>query len=158
MKINTKVKAFTILEVTVSMLLAVITISIAYTAYRVVSSSYRQFDIKNKKLAEFIITDKLLKKDISACNKMVRTIDGVSLLGNEGEIRYTFEADYILRNQFDIRTDTFFVKNADFISLFEKKEAFSGEMTDNIRFSADLEDKTVKLGYFKNYSAEQLFR
>jgi hypothetical protein len=158
MKISGKVKAFTIVEVTVSMLLAVITIAIAYTSYRIVGNSYRQFDLKNKKLSEFILADKLLKKDVSACKKMIRTDDGISLLINESQIQYGFYKDYILRNQFDLRTDTFLVKNSNFTSQFEKLEAFPGELTDKFQFFAGIGDKTVPLVYFKKYSAEELFK
>ena len=158
MKIEAKVNAFTIIEVTVSMLLAAISIAIAYTSYRVVSSSYQRFDTKNKNVSEFLFADKALKKDISFCSRMICIDDGISLITTEGEIIYRFSPDYILRNQFNLRTDTLFLRSAELRSSFEQQEVFSGDLADRTSFIATLEDKTISLTYKKDYSAEELFK
>ena len=158
MKIEAKINAFTIMEVTVSMLLAAISIAIAYTSYRVVSNSYQQFDTKNKNVSEFLFADKALKKDISFCSRMIRIDEGISLITTEGEIIYKFSPDYILRNQFNLRTDTLFLRSAELRSSFEQQEVFLGDLADRISFIATLEDKTISLTYKKDYSAEELFK
>ncbi|MFD2162271.1 type II secretion system protein J [Paradesertivirga mongoliensis] len=157
MRINSKLNAFTIIEVTVSMLLATISIVIAYTAYRVVSNSYRQFDKKNKTISEFTLTDKMLKRDISLSTKVLRATDGFLLTMPEGEVRYQFQPDYILRNQYNLRTDTLFIRSSELLSVFEQKEVFEGDLVDKISFKIALEDKTIPLSYTKKYSAEELF-
>ena len=157
MTLNSKVEAYTIIEVTVSMLLAAISIAIAYTSYRVITSSYRQFDEKNKKVSEFILTDKLLKRDIAQSNRMLRTIDGFSLAMPEGEVQYHFTEGYILRTQYALRTDTLFLASNELKSSFEESEVFEGELMDQCSFSTRLENSIITLTYRKEYSAEELF-
>jgi hypothetical protein len=147
-----------IIEVTVSMLLAAISIVIAYTSYRIVSGSYRQFDSKNKKISEFLLADKLIKKDMSVCTKAIRTENGMSLLDAQGEIRYAFYPDYILRDQYHLHTDTLLLRSAGLTTVFENQEVFEDQLIDKIHFEVSVEDRSIELTYLKNYSADELFK
>ncbi|HEY0056917.1 MAG TPA: hypothetical protein VGB63_16320 [Pedobacter sp.] len=158
MKSLARLPAFTIIEVTVSMLLATISIVIAYTSYRVIGSSYREFDRKNKNMSEFVMTDKVLKKDIFNCGKLTRTPDGLSLSFSGGIIQYHFYPDYILRNQYNLRTDTLFVRSSELVALFEHQIVSSGAAADQVSFKAELNHRTIPLGYSKTYSAAELFK
>ncbi len=152
-----RLQAFTILEVTIAMLLAAITIGIAYTAYTLVGRSYREYDRKNGKVAEFVLVSKLLNKDISAARTMVRIGDGISLEDSMA-ITYRFFPEYILRDQYSLETDTFFVANSELVSSFEGKETVDGEITDKAGFKAVLEGKEVPMVFLKVYSAEEMFK
>ncbi|MGX5689530.1 hypothetical protein [Arcticibacter tournemirensis] len=152
-----RLPAFTILEVTIAMLLAGITIGIAYTAYTVVGRSYSEYDLKNKKVAEFVLLNKLLKKDIAESEKAVRLGEGISLEGARGTIQYAFSPAFITRNQHELQTDTFYVKNSNLLMTFEDKPTEEGKLADKISFTAELEGSAISMAFTKQYSSEDLF-
>lgn len=152
-----RLSAFTILEVTIAMLLAAITIGIAYTAYTVVGRSYSEYDRKNKKAAEFVLLNKLLKKDIAESEKALQLGEGISLESTQGTIQYAFSPGFITRNQHELQTDTFYVKNNSLLMTFEDKPTEEGDLTDKVSFIADLEGRSITLVFSKRYSSEELF-
>ncbi len=153
-----RLSAFTILEVTIAMLLAAITIGIAYTAYTVVGRSYSEYDRRNKKTAEFVLLNKLLKKDIVESEKALQLGEGISLESAQGTIQYAFSPDFITRNQHELQTDTFYVKNNSLLMTFEDKPTEEGKLTDKVSFIADLEGRSITLIFSKQYSSEELFK
>lgn len=152
-----RLQAFTILEVTIAMLLAAIVIGISYTAYTMMSRSYQEYDDRNEKVAEFVLLNKLLRRDISNAEKIVRSPEGINLEGPEGSIIYSFSEEYITRNQYSVKTDTFKVSNSDLITSFEEKEVTEEGMIDRISFTGVLQERKVPLVYVKTYSAEEKF-
>lgn len=153
---NNKLSAFTIIEVTVVMLLTAITIAITYNAYRMVSNSYFKFDEKNKKIAEFLLMDKLFKKDIDFAHLINRTENGLQLKNINGNITYDFKPEYIIRNQYQLRNDTFFVKNANLYMTYENEPIEVDKRVDELTFSADIMKTTSQLHYKKTYSSDEL--
>jgi type II secretory pathway component PulJ len=156
MKINHKLAAFTIMEVTVSMLIAAIAIAITYTAYSIINRSYSSYDQKNKKIAEFIMADKLLKQDFMLADKIIRTEQGIILESGQGVIQYEFTDSSILRDQYSLRVDTFQLKENQYVPLFENSEADIGERLDQLKLQTTWEGEMINLNYSKIYSAENL--
>jgi type II secretory pathway component PulJ len=156
MKINHKFSAFTIMEVTVSMLIAAIAIAITYTAYSIISRSYRSYDQKNKKIAELIRADKLLKQDFMLADKISRTGQGIILESEQGVIRYEFTDSCILRDQYSLRVDTFPLKANQYVPLFENLESDIGERLDHLNLQTTWEGQRINFSYSKVYSAEDL--
>src|SRR4051794_24174209 len=103
---KTKVNAFTLMEVVIAMILAAISIAISFSVYSLISQSYRQYDLKNKKTAEFVQLSQLLQKDIQKAEYITGMQNELNLLSNEGEIDYLFEGAYLLRNHYGLKTDT----------------------------------------------------
>ena len=152
-----KLPGYTIIEVTVAMLLAAVSIGISYTAYSMIARSYISFDQKNKKVSELLLVDKLLKQDVDACNQIVRTDVGFIFQMKIGEIEYRFENNYIIRDQYRFHIDTLHLINSQLLSTFENKESFAGEVVDKITFNIHEDEKSIPLMYVKQYSAEELF-
>jgi hypothetical protein len=123
----------------------------------VISSSYREFDQKNKKIAEFMMVDKLLKRDMAVCENAIRYEDGIILSMPEGEIIYQFQPEYILRNQFHLRADTLWVQSAGLKASFEQGEVVMDGPFDRLMFSAIINKNEVPMVYVKEYSAAELF-
>ena len=151
-----KVRAFTIMEVTVSMLIAAIVIMIVYTAYRIIGSSYADYDHKNKLVSELIIADKILKKDFSNALDILQTSEGIKLQMQEGQIDYVFGDRYIVRNQNRLRLDTFNLTDCTVILKFKNRAANIDESVDDLSLNCNFDKQHITLTYHKTYSAKQL--
>ena len=57
MKVNNKLQAFTIMEVTIAMLLSAIVIGITYTVFSIVSRSYRSYTNKHEEMNRLLLLD-----------------------------------------------------------------------------------------------------
>ncbi|PRY48077.1 hypothetical protein B0I27_11611 [Arcticibacter pallidicorallinus] len=159
MRAGYRVAAYTILEMTIAMLLAAITIGITYTAFSMIVQSYRRFDKDNEEHASFVLVDKLLQKDIQAAVLVSSTFEGIDIKDSEGSIRYIFTADYILRDQYEVSQDTFYIPNRDLRALFENEEATTeGRPVDHIAFFATLKSQEFPLVYSKHYSSSELIQ
>lgn len=154
-----KLAAFTLLEVTIAMLLISIVLGITYTAYRLVSRNYMAYASKQESMAVFLTADQLLKQDFLQARGIVKLGDGEGLQFSspEGLITYRFADGYLLRDQYTLRIDTFkiAVKVPGF--FFEGEPAGADGKVDQLHFETQLEGTPLILNYKKLYSAQDLF-
>lgn len=157
MDIKKKVPAFTLMEVTIAMLIAAIAIGITYAAYHIVSGTYINYTRKQDRVATFTVVDQLLKKDFLLADQIIRSADGINIQDQQGTISYQFKDTYILRYQYALQTDTFKlqVKSPGF--SFENNLAEEESPVDQLSFDTQLEGETIPLVYQKIYSAQTLF-
>ena len=153
-----KIKAFSILEVTIAMLLAGITITIAFTAYSMISRSYRQYDEKNKLISLSMQLNKLLQKDLLEGEMVLQAEEGILVRGKQGSIRYSFHPDFIVRDQYELQVDTFKIRNQDLKCFFEERESVFEGLADKITFTTFTDGKAVSQVFLKQYSSEDLMR
>lgn len=155
--LHKKIPAFTLMEVTIAMLIAAIAIGVTFTAYRIVSGVYLDFTRKQNKVATFTTADQLLKQDFFKAKRIIKFNDGLTFEMKTGLINYSFKDDYILRDQFSLGIDTFKLKTSRLIFLFENEEAMNGHLVDQCSFETEVSAEPALLYYRKVYSAEDLF-
>jgi len=155
--LNSKVPAFTLMEVTIAMLIAGIAIAITFTTYRVVSGSYAGFTRKQNELAGFVTLDKLLKQDFMAAIKVLKTAEGLTMQMEGGLINYRVEPSFILRDQFSLRTDTFKLLINEPGFSFENEAVEEGQVIDQFGFETSVQGQLITNHYQKLYSAQELF-
>lgn len=158
MKINKKLPAFTLMEVTIAMLIAGVAIAISFTAYRIVSGAYLTYTKKQERVAVFITADKLMKKDFLNAKRIIRTEAGLSMELQDGTITYELKNDYLLRGQYHLSTDTFKMTLKDINCAFEGVVAPVGTPVDECGFKAAVDAQEIPVHYQKKYSAQDLFR
>lgn len=158
MKLNNKLPAFTIMEVTIAMLIAGIAIAITFTAYRIVTRVYIDFSKKQNNLATFIGLDKLLKQDFVAAKNIVRSSEGLVLQLDGGVVTYQINEQYLVRDQFSLRTDTFKINVNHLNYLFEQAPVEAHGVIDQVNFDVAVEGEQIPVQYQKIYSAQTLFR
>ena len=158
MQLKQKVRAFTIMEVTVTMLIAAIVIMIVYTAYRIIGRSYADYDRKNKLISELVLADKILKKDFNQALDIVQTLHGILILMPEGQVDYAFDENYIIRSQNELRIDTFKLRDNKVLLAYKNRETRDDQSIDNLLISCKFDNQDINLNYHKTYSAEQLFK
>jgi hypothetical protein len=156
-----KVRAFTIMEVTIAMLISAIVIGITYTIYTIVTKSYNSFNIKNENVAVVLRLDELLKKDFDHAEFILKTSNGISVQNPSGNITYQFDPDFVVRA--GLITDTFKVKTDSLYTSFENNVIGETGTTDEqntldeLGFSLILQNEKITYYYHKIYSSVNLF-
>jgi prepilin-type N-terminal cleavage/methylation domain-containing protein len=157
-----KIKAFTIMEVTITMMIAAILMGITYTAYSIVSRSYLSFNTKNKDMAELEQLDGLLKKDFDRAEIILKEADGISIKHTDRTINYQFNPDYIIRTSGI--TDTFKIKTGEIATSFEGQpvnEANSSHEQNRLvqlDLSLLFQNEKIPYHYYKQYSSVNLIQ
>lgn len=161
------------MELTVSMLLAALVISITYTALQVVTRSYQSFSQKNQELAELVRLDELLKKDFSVAQGIYKAEGGIRLPGaapDGSQVSYTFGSQTILRST-ALVTDTFKVAPVSIQLRFEGQQVeqqteepgtieervpSEAARIDELQLELIYKDEKYPYHYYKRYSSENL--
>jgi Tfp pilus assembly protein PilE len=157
---NKRVKAFTIMEITVVMLISAIVIGIAYTAFNIVGQSYRSFQHKNEDIAVLVRLDELLRKDFSRANTVSKTTSGIFIKTATDSVTYAFEPDFTVRT--GILTDTFKLTVQEVVTSFEASPITAinpvteQDRVDELDFSILFENEKIPYHYNKQYSSANL--
>jgi hypothetical protein len=150
------------MEVTITMLLAAILIGITYTTYTIISKSYLSFTRKNDDMAVVLLVDKLLKKDFSHAEIVLKDSSGVSFKGANRIIKYKFSPDYIVR--ISGRLDTFKVQTEVIKTAFEQQPAAEFSVIDeesridDLELTILLQNEKIPYHYHKQYSSFNLIQ
>jgi len=157
-----KVKAFTILEVTISMLVTALVIGITYTAYSIVIKSYQSFTKKNEDMAVLISLDHLLRRDFERADTILKDLNGVTIMEHDKTVKYAFTPDFITRNSAII--DTFKVQSLGVKTIFENMPVDEIQNTternriDELDFILLFQNEKIPHHYQKLYSSENLIK
>lgn len=152
-------KAFTILEITITMMIAALLIGLTFTIYTIVSRSYRSFRDKNDDVLALLTLDKLLKRDFLNAETIYRKGSEVLIIGRADTALYEFKEGYLVRTRGI--TDTFRVNYQQLEGRFEGvpsgASADSSTLQDELSFIIDYKGQVVPYHYFKHYSSQTLF-
>lgn len=164
-----KIKAFTILEVTISMAISAIVIMITYTAYQIISKGYINFNDKNDGLAMLITLDNLLKQDFIQADAVLLSSNGFIFKKDSSKVIYELGDSLIVRKS--TINDSFPVK------IIKRAVSFNGlpvqidhlkineeHLNEIENYKFDQLDLTIKYKteminntYIKTYSSSDLF-
>ena len=157
-----RLKAFTILEVTITMLIAGVLIGITYTSYSIVFKSYHSFTVKNEDMAVLINLDHLLKRDFEKADTVLKDTSGTVLIEDNKVIKYVFMPDFVVRTA--ARIDTFKVQTQELNTSFESVSIVEFQATaeenriDGIDFMLIFQNEKLPFHYHKLYSSENLIQ
>ena len=157
-----RVRAFTIMEMTIAMLLASIVIGMTYAIYSIVANSYNSFNVKNSKMATVLRVDELLKKDFLSADFILKNERGFLFRKADQLTYYEIQPDFIVRS--NISVDTFKVKtdrltmSFETMPLTEVSENEQRNRIDDIKFLVWYENEKIPYNYHKQYSAVNLIK
>jgi Tfp pilus assembly protein PilE len=157
-----KVKAFTILEVTITMLVTALLVAITYASYSIVMKSYRSFTNKNDDMAVLFTLDHLLKRDFDQAETIRKDTNGIMLTNNFKVVKYIVTPDFIVRHA--IRIDTFKIQTQGWITSFENapinelQPIAEQNRIDEFRFNLAYQNEIIPYHYRKLYSSENLIQ
>ena len=158
--ISKKIPGFTIMEVTIAMLLSALVIGISYTVFSLVTRSYRTYQLKHQEMAIVLRLDELLQMDFSRAEVILKDTDGIALKNSNRVIKYIFYPDYVLRR--GITVDTFRVKTDSITMSFENKtlddlkDIEEDNRMDELAMLVSLQKEKIPYYYHKIYSSVNL--
>jgi len=158
--ISKKVPGFTIMEVTIAMLLSALVIGISYTVFSLVTRTYRTYQLKHQEMANVLRLDELLQMDFGRAEVILKDTDGIALKNSNRVIKYSFYPDYVLRR--GITVDTFRVKTDSITISFENKplddlkDIEEDNRMDELAMLISLQKEKIPYYYHKIYSSVNL--
>lgn len=154
-----KIRAYTLMEVTIALLISAICITICYTAYSLIGDYFKAFSRKNEIADRVISLRHVIQADFLRSNHVIKSEDGFILSQDSIFIHYQFVEKGILRQFGKLHTDTFALKFAMLETYFEQQEAFETDTIDQVKFTVFLDkNMPVSMQFDKYYSAQNLFR
>lgn len=148
-----RLKAFTLVELLVGMIISAIIITICYYGYSII---YKQYIMYRKIKSEIVKTmqlDTILKEDFTESEITIYGNNVLFLIKKEGTINYEFKDSCILRIHRGI-TDTFRLTINDF--TLHQLPISSGNVVDAFSFESKFLNEKQRFHFEKNYSAETL--
>ncbi len=153
-----RVKSYTVIEMLVVMLISSLSIGITYTCYTIFSNHYLSYKKRSDELANYILLDKLMTKDVSVSAKVEKTSLGMNCISKNGTIGYEFYDQYILRRSTIV--DTFYVVMSQPVVFkrMGKTENIPGALVEEIGMETIYKEEKLYFYYKKNYGADVLIR
>ncbi len=154
---NHKIKAFSIMEVIIGMMLSAILVGITLAAYSVFAGAYRSYQLKNNEIGQVLSVDELLRRDFRRCNLAMIDHGGVFFRTEKDSIRYEFNEKNIIRIS-SVR-DTFKIESDDLSASFEQAPAtgIKPEQIDELEVGLFYQKQKTIFHYHKYYSSANLF-
>lgn len=154
---GSKIKAFTLFELVLGMLLATIVIGMAYYASSIFMRLYQGYSKTNQVQAELVLFKKVMAKDVERAAVLELSEGELLLKGPKAELLLSYETgnDWVLRRA--LSADTFKLKDVRVQGSFEGQVQESG-LTDLLVFSFSHADEPALFQVKKQYSAVELFQ
>lgn len=173
-QLKMKVKAFTILELSISMAISAIVILMTYTVFTILNKSYIGLNAKNQEFFMLLRADEVLKRDFSNAELILLTPKGIVLKKNNDEvINYDINKYEIIR--ISANRDTFKVNvkqrgysfesssvyknismNSNLIT-WDDHEQIQSSLIDELRLTIFFREELIPFSYRKTYSSLDLF-
>lgn len=149
-----KLASFTIIELTVSLLISSIVISIGYYAYLLASRQFDKYLIRSSIINEYYLIEKVLQTDFDRSDEIRDSATGLLVFESEskGLIRYELTNEFIIRRTEDL-ADSFKVNNPQ-LDLLHVDNASGMVRVAKLVFG--MGNESFSLIFRKQYSSEQL--
>ncbi|WP_285060247.1 PulJ/GspJ family protein [Pedobacter ginsengisoli] len=152
-----RIKAFTLIELVLAMMLAAIVMGMAYSAFTVFTRVYGRFHSKNLAHADVQLFRQVLQSDMEKA-ALIELREGQlnfkDPLSSEA-LSYSFGTDYLVRTHHSV-ADTFKMKRLILLSSFENSSVSEG-IADRLVFRFEHEGAPVTMTAAKVYTSADLF-
>lgn len=151
-----KIKAYTLMELIVVMIITLVVVSITYKAFDIVLGQYGRVKSHNERIHELLVLETLLTKDFNDSDHVLRVPGGIVCSYEERNIRYDFDEQWIVRTQQTMR-DTFHLAtgNVEF-QLLNSVADKPGAYVERLNFDAENSGVPLSFRYVKQYGADVL--
>ena len=156
---KTKVAAFTIVELIVTMLIGAIVISAGYTLLSMINNGYSSFYKNQKKISDFILLNSLVETDFDKADLIYQNTNNLRFVRDRRSVEYTFNKSEVIRKD-SILTDTFHFGASKINAAFRGQEVSGAKIKLIDQFSVDIgvNGRLIPCQYKKIYSSETLFK
>jgi len=154
-----KINAYTLMEVTIAMLLSAIVLSICFAAFTIIGGYFSSFhkQAESKDFALSLLHG--LERDLLKSRIVLKEGDGITMMEDSIQKRYLFKDSSIIRVVENLKADTFYYKIRAVNLLFENTEVVPSDTIDNISFDLFLgKSDIIHYEFTKHYSAFDLYK
>ncbi|HBS87704.1 MAG TPA: hypothetical protein DEA97_14165 [Bacteroidales bacterium] len=151
MKNNNKIPSFTLVEITVTMLITATVVSMAMWIYININRYYSKKTEENIYLNDVLEFQQLLKSDMEKSQELSYTENELVCISAVKQNKYLFSQKYILRET-DLRTDTFYLE----VKNIEVQKINDGPVC-RVSMVLSSENKNVNLTVVKEYPRDVRF-
>ncbi len=149
--IKKELKAFTLMNFVVGMIITSIIMTSFYEAYQYMNEEVNLYRNQNNSILDALNFQVNMNKDMLRAETIIRlSEDEIQVINQNNKYYYQFRDNYILKTTDDI-IDTFKIAVSNL-----KFEAENFELVKKISFSSKLDDKNIGYNFSKDYSAEQI--
>jgi prepilin-type N-terminal cleavage/methylation domain-containing protein len=150
-----KIKAYSLVELLVVMVIGTITIAVAYQGYLLFYKQYLSFKDSSGENADISSLETLLLSDIQDSKEVKRNSTGIVCFYKDKQIFYNWSNEFITRKQL-VLIDTFKIKNGDLKIKFHGSDAMENNLVDEVQFSWISEEEAFSFMFEKEYGADVL--
>ena len=149
------VKAFTLIELVVALLLGAILTGIIFYSYLLFTKQFRQYQKNTSSMNEYLLFRTALEHDMESCDFVLDSLGSFYLLSNDKNrsgITYAHDEQQIVRSA-GIVSDTFRLGIRSYETSFKNDTT---PLVENIFFVMNVDSYDLKPVFTKRYSARQL--
>lgn len=150
-----KLKAFTLMELLIGMIISGVLISICYMSYTLINKQYLNYKTIKAELTEVLQFNSVLDRDIANAERM-SFIESKLIINRKkkSDLEYNFEASFILRKEGEV-TDTFRLISLNLIpSYLMSRGTMSENLLMSLSFDALVLGEQEHFQFRKSYDAE----
>lgn len=154
-----RLKAFTLIELLIAMVVGGIVIGGAFEVYLFSSRQFLKYKASNEEITRIVMLDGILHSDFFNSTSVVRKSDNcMEMKSSDKVIDYRFERNFVLRSFIGV-SDTFFLKVSVVQMQFKGKLQLEGErLIDELEIISKEGDEEKVFCFFKEYSADVLMK
>jgi len=151
-----KVKAFTLMELLIGMIISTIVISFCYMSYTLIYKQFMNYKTIKMELVQALELNSVLNNDIGNSELVVFDNNELTLLNKQNEIlKYNFNETEILRKSVDI-IDTFKLKPINIVPHYLANENNLSNVLLSFSFDAIVLGEQEHFQFSKLYDAEMV--
>ncbi|MDF2456907.1 MAG: hypothetical protein K0R51_2900 [Cytophagaceae bacterium] len=149
-----KIKAYTVIEMLVVMLISAVSIGITYTTYRIFANQYISYKRNSETIAQYVTLDRLLATDFLKADKVLKTSDGILVKMQTKEVNYKMNEEYVLRYDHSL-IDTFRVGGVEFTYWWNgEQQHLPDRLIDQLKFESNYKEEKLEYVFLKKYGAD----
>lgn len=151
-----KLQSFTLLEITIAMLLVAILSAFAYYAFQTFLniSTQEQHKKRDRYMVELFFSR--MTADWANAEHIGYSEGELRIRDTVGEINYRMQDSLILREQYALQTDSFFLRLSVQEVQWLQKEGFQTPLLQNLLGFVYFKGQTIPIELTKSYSATQI--
>ncbi|MGZ4055068.1 MAG: prepilin-type N-terminal cleavage/methylation domain-containing protein [Bacteroidia bacterium] len=148
-------KAFTLMELLIGMIVSCIVIGFGYGAYSLIYKQFLSYKKMKEETMEVAQFKSVMSNDIFAADQLCKEDNKIVLKQEKMNLLYEFDNSFILRKVNGL-TDTFKISTSDINPVYTFENRENNELISSFFFSANVLNEDEVFNFSKEYSAKTL--
>ena len=154
---NTRLPAFTLMELMVGMVVSLIVGSAAFMGYLLLFRQFEMYRLESVQTEKMAELSALLREDIYKAEWMEKKDDTLLLLVNKRSCLYSWDEEKIVRET-NWRKDTFEIRLLEYHMSWKMNPLFQNGKIDRLSLTFEMNEQQFPVVFYKNYAADVLMK